>query len=241
MTLTRKIATGAVAGILSLAVTGTAASAAFVPAETVATAGIQVADDTRVVAERGDKGKALGTLEAVLDRLVANGTITAEQKAKIVEALRPRPDTSGRHLKEIWAGAMRFSVEYLGLPAEDVKAALRSGQSLGQLADATAGKTRQGLIDHLVAAITLLIDQGVTDERITAEQAERFKAGLLEKVTKFVDHVYAKKTPREGAKEKREAAKERAKELKETFKERAKELKERFKERREALKERERI
>jgi hypothetical protein len=137
---------------------------------------------------------------------------------------------------------MRLSVEYLGLPGGDVKEALGAGTSLGQLADATEGKSREGLISSVVAGVTTLIDTALAEGRITEEQAERARSGLVERVTKFVDHVYEKRPAKERAKERatelKERAKERAEELKERAKERAEELKERAKEFKERAKER---
>jgi hypothetical protein len=230
MFLKSKIATGAVAGVLTLAMTGASALAAFQPAQTPASATVHVADTETNAAERGKNTGHIRALEAILGRLVANGTITAEQKAQILEAVNSAGDAEdgARHLKRIWNTFMGFSVEYLGLEKDDVNVALREGTSLGALADTTEGKSREELILFIVVEVTTLIDQAVADEEITDERATAAKAGLAEKVTRFVDHVYEKRVAKDRAKE----LKERAKELKERAKERAKEQKERTKERR---------
>jgi hypothetical protein len=241
MFLKTKIATGAVAGVLTLAMTGAAAFAAFQPVGAMASATVRGTDTQTSAAEREKNTGLVRALEAILERLVQNGTITAEQKTQILAAVNSAEDDedSARHLKRIWNSFMGLSVEYLGLEKEDVNAALREGTSLGALADATEGKSRDELIVFVVAEVSALIDQAVVDEKITAERAATAKAGLADKVAKFVDHVYEKRVAKDRAKELREQAKElkerakdRSKELKERAKERAKELKERVKERR---------
>jgi polyhydroxyalkanoate synthesis regulator phasin len=206
-----KLAAGVAAGVLSFAVTGAAAYAAFQPVEGAPTAASIPGQASEAQAERGGKGE-LAALNAILERFVQNGTITAEQKAKILEALRTAGQRDERHLKEIWEGLMGLSVEYLGLTKDQVGEALRAGTSLSALANETSGKSRQGLIDLLVERVTARVDQAVADEKVTPEQADRFTAGLAERIAKFVDHVYEKKQPKDRDKErKKDQSKERNK------------------------------
>lgn len=234
MFLKTRLATGAIAGVLTLAIAGGAAAAAFTPVEATA----------NVAAERG-KGndKVVATLTAVLARLVAAGTLTADQQAKILEAVQTAVRPNGQHLKRIWNAAMRLVNEYLGLDKDAVNAALREGATLGQLADATGGKSRQGLIDHVVAGLTTLAATAVTDGHVTQAQADEFTAALPARVTELVDHVYVNKEKRERAKERAEKLKElnrqfkeRREELRETWKQRLDELKQTWKDKRAALK-----
>lgn len=227
MFLGTKIATGALAGVLTLSLTGAAALAAFQPAEPTPSAAVRGSEAQVSGADREKNGGLVQALEAILGRLVANGTITAEQKAEILAAVRSegegRQDGAG-HLKRILGRFMALSVEYLGLERGEIKAALRAGTSLGALADETEGKSRDEMIVFITVEVGALIDQAVADEKLTAERAEAAKDGLAERVTKFVDHVFEKRGA-EGAKELRERLKERAKDLKERFKERREERK----------------
>ena len=237
MFLKTKIATGAVAGVLTLAMTGAAAFAAFQPAEPLVSAAVHASDTQTSAAERGKNTGHIRALEAILGRLVENGTITAEQKTQILAEVGSAgaPEDGARQLKRIWGSLMGFSVEYLGLTKAEVQTALRAGTSLGALADATEGKTRDGLIGAIATGVTGLIDQALADGKITEERAAAAEAELLERVTKFVDHVYEPGAGKDRANEQKERAKEqkeRTKELKERAKERAKDLRERFKERR---------
>lgn len=235
MFLKTKIATGAVAGVLTLAMTGAPAFAAFQPAEAPASAAVHVSDRDTSAAERGKNTGHVRALEAILGRLVTNGTITEEQKTAILEEVRSAgaADDGARQLKRIWGRLMGFSIEYLELTKAEVHTALRAGTSLGALADGTEGKSRDGLIGAVATEVTALIDEALADGKITEERAAAVEAELLERVTRFVDHVYEQGAGKDRAKEQ----KERVKEQKE-LKERAKDLRERFKERRAERKQR---
>lgn len=226
MFLKTKVATGAVAGALTLAMTGAVALAAFQPAESPASASVRFADTQTSAAERGKNTGHLRALEAILGRLVENGTITAEQKTAILEEVGSAGEAhkGARQAKRIWGRLMRFSVEYLELTKAEVRDALRAGTSLGALADATAGKSRDGLIGALTTGVTGLVGEALADGKITRERAARVEAELLDRVTRFVDHVYEPGAGKDRAGRQQEGAREQ--------KERAKDLRERFKERR---------
>lgn len=76
---------------------------------------------------------------------------------------------------------------YLGISEADLRTQLQSGKTLGQIADATAGKSRDGLIQAIVADETAKIDAAQTAGRITADQGTTLKANLTQRVTTFVD------------------------------------------------------
>jgi hypothetical protein len=48
-------------------------------------------------------------------------------------------------------GGLEAAASYLGTTADALRAQLQSGKTLAQIADATSGKSAQGLIDALVA------------------------------------------------------------------------------------------
>ena len=79
---------------------------------------------------------------------------------------------------------------YLGISVSDIQAKLRSGQNLGQIAAATPGKSRDGLIAALVSAETAKIDQAVKDSKLTADQATKLKTDLQARITKLVDGTF---------------------------------------------------
>jgi ribosomal protein S20 len=69
----------------------------------------------------------------------------------------------------------------------DLRTKIGSGQSLAAIANATAGKSRDGLIQALVADATAKIDQAQKDGKITADQATRLKSDLTDHITRLVD------------------------------------------------------
>lgn len=76
--------------------------------------------------------------------------------------------------------------ELLGLGIDDMRASLRSGSSLADLAEA-AGVDRQVVIDHLVAEAEERLDGLVAAGLLTESQAEARSEKLLENAQAMVD------------------------------------------------------
>jgi predicted RNase H-like HicB family nuclease len=76
---------------------------------------------------------------------------------------------------------------YLGITEADLRTKLQSGQTLAQIAAATAGKSRDGLIAALVADENTKIDQAQKDGKLTADQATQLKSNVTTRVTALVD------------------------------------------------------
>lgn len=184
----RRTAVIAVTTIFGLSVLGSAAFAALAPAATNDTLSLvapQPGATTVAEAPRGDK------LKDVLDALVTKGVITQQQEDAILAALKDKSHDRDREelLKRIFAGLFQQSATYLGVQPADLKAKL-PGTSLGAIANATAGKSRDGLVTTLVNAVNDAIAKAVADGKITQEQADKAKASVPERVAKFVDHTW---------------------------------------------------
>src|SRR5437773_1676563 len=76
---------------------------------------------------------------------------------------------------------------YIGITEADLRTELDTGQTLAQIAAATAGKSRDGLIQALVADATKNIDAGQTAGKMTADQATQLKTNLTQHITSEVD------------------------------------------------------
>ena len=87
---------------------------------------------------------------------------------------------------------------YLGISQSDLITQLRSGKTLAQIAAATPGKSRDGLIAALVQAATAKIDQAVKDGKLTADQATKIKADLATHIANMVDGKFPPMGPRFG-------------------------------------------
>ncbi len=76
---------------------------------------------------------------------------------------------------------------YLGSSVDELRTKLTGGQTLAAIANATSGKSRDALIQALVADATDKIGQAQTAGTITADQATREKADLVSEMTRLVD------------------------------------------------------
>jgi len=76
---------------------------------------------------------------------------------------------------------------YLGTTEADLETKIRAGQTLAQIANATPGKSRDGLVSALVADATTKIDAAQKAGTITADQATQLKSNLATRIAQFVD------------------------------------------------------
>ena len=140
-------------------------------------------------------GKSLADL-AIANGKTRDGVIAALTAAATTEITTlvdtknpfPAPPLGGNG-----PGGMRFggdevtaAATYLGTTEAELKTKLQAGQTLAQLA-VTYGKSRDGLIQALVAAETAEIDASRTAGKITADQATQAKANLTTHITQMVD------------------------------------------------------
>ncbi len=142
-------------------------------------------------------------VNAAIDKALAANTITKDQSdkakaeapgqiAKFVDHVyeqRPAPKTTTRVPKvaAFVGDAIAVARDYLGISQADLTKALREGKSLGDVANATAGKSRDGLIAQLTTAANARIDKAVTDGKVTADAATALKAQVGSAVTALVD------------------------------------------------------
>ena len=187
----RKALAIATASVFGLGLLSSAAVAALAPVST----GVLADQGTAAsVDAKGPKPGAPDKFKAILDALVAKGVITQAQEDAILAALKDAADQKDRDdvLGRILHGLFEQSATYLGIAPADLKAKL-PGTSLGAIAaNATPGKSRDGLVAALTTASTTAIDKAFADKKLTQEQADKAKAGLSKHITEFVDHVYTK-------------------------------------------------
>lgn len=130
-----------------------------------------------------------------IDEALANGEITQAQadqaKAKLATAAatfvnetpHPRPGIDRRRVRQ---GVLKTAADTIGVSEADLRAALRDGQSIADVATAH-GVEPQTVVDALVAAGTQHIDQALANGRITQERADAAKAKLAERAAQVVD------------------------------------------------------
>lgn len=143
------------------------------------------APDTAPSAQTTDE-KARAKLKAVLDALVAKNVITQAQEDAIVDALTADRAAHPK-LREFIGAVAKESVSYLGLPADQVKQQLRAGKSLGDIANSTPGRSRDGLLADLDAKAKDRIQAAVAAGTITQAQADQLTPKVDDGIVKLVD------------------------------------------------------
>jgi hypothetical protein len=148
---------------------------------------------------RGDlrAGKTLGQVAAATPGKSAQGVIDA-----IVAARRSRLESQLQglqvqvaeevmhgHPAHARAAARSVIVAYLGLTGPQLRAKLRSGSTLAQIADSTPGRSRAGLVAALVAARERAISAMVTNGMLAPARARVRVARLPQIVGAAVDRV----------------------------------------------------
>lgn len=161
-----------------------------------------LADKTPGKSRTGLVADLQNTVNEAIDKALAANKITKEQadKAKaeapahiakfvdhVYEHRTPKTTTREPKVTAFVGDLFGTAREYLGLSQADLAKALHDGKSLGDIANATAGKSKDGLVAQLVTAANTKIDKAKADGRITAEAATALKAQVGPAVTALVD------------------------------------------------------
>ena len=97
------------------------------------------------------------------------------------------------NVKAFLGDMLQTARDYLGgVTLQDVTAAMRSGKSLGDIAN-DKGKSRDGLVQALTNTANANIDKAVASNKLTAEQAATMKTKVAAEITSFVDRKYSQK------------------------------------------------
>jgi hypothetical protein len=143
----------------------------------------------------------LDTAKADLDKAVADKKLTQSQADDLLANLKS-------HIDDVANGTLRFrgpnggggprlerrafgadagaAAKYLGLSESDLRAKLRGGDSLADVAKAQ-GKDVGGLQDAIVAAQKADLDKAVADKKLTQSQADDMLSGLKAHVADLVN------------------------------------------------------
>ncbi len=172
------------AGVLGAGLLG---GAAFAMTPTTSDSAITMAPSGPTGAASAVPAQRESRLKSVLDALVTKGVITQAQEDAIVDALKAEHKDHPK-IKEFVGDVFKASVDYLGLPADQVKKDLRAGKSLGEIAKNTQGKSREGLLRFLDDAAGKRIQAAVDAGKITKDQAEQLRTKVDEAIVRIVDH-----------------------------------------------------
>jgi hypothetical protein len=140
----------------------------------------------------------LGTDKSLADVALAHG----KTRDGLIQALAAADQTSiSTFVDQKGVGAQggpgdrgvigdQFSVAatYLGTTTDDLRAKMQAGQTLAQIAAATSGKSRDGLVAALTADAKTKIAGAQTAGTITADQATQLTNDLATRIAEFVDN-----------------------------------------------------
>lgn len=85
------------------------------------------------------------------------------------------------------AGGQNVVTAYLGISAGQLRADLKSGRTLAQIANATPGKSAAGLVQAVAAAAKTRLDAAVTAGKLTPAQEQFVLGKLTPAITAFVN------------------------------------------------------
>jgi hypothetical protein len=154
----------------------------------------QVANETNGKSADGLVDALVADAKAHLAQAVKDGRLTQAQADELQQDLKERITDRVNHSGPAGPGphrgpddALGAAATYLGISQTDLQTQLRSGKTLGEIADATAGRSKAGLVDALVADAKAQLAQAVKDGMLTQAQADRLAASVEDHVTHLVD------------------------------------------------------
>ena len=140
-------------------------------------------------------------LAARIDAAVKAGRLTPEQAARLKERLADAKGLGLRlrgrlaHHRRAFVPGIRVRTHrlgpvasYLGLTRQELRAELRSGKSLAEIAT-DHGKTVDGLVDAITAPAKERLDRAVANGRLTRERADQILARLTDAVERAVQRM----------------------------------------------------
>jgi polyhydroxyalkanoate synthesis regulator phasin len=127
-------------------------------------------------------------LDDALKSLVDDGTINQDQADKIKSRVQDNAKAARAQLGERkLAGPLGVQLDkaadVLGISVDDLKAQLKEGKTLKEI----AGDKRDALVAALTDAANARIDQAVTDGKLAADKAADLKTKTADRIAKAVD------------------------------------------------------
>lgn len=151
---------------------------------------------TATTAPAGDQPAkpAGGPLRQALTNLVERGTITQPQADAVQTEVRAVAEASGRpgpghHPRRghgMRVATLTAAAEALGMSEADLRTELRAGKTIAAVAG-EKGVAVDTVVAAMVDAASARIDEAVAAGRIPEEKGAEMKAGLEERITRFVN------------------------------------------------------
>lgn len=146
------------------------------------------AQETTTTESTGEAPDRTDRIREALEALVTAGTITSEQAdAVAVHLAEALPHRGGHFVGRAAAVAtLEEAAAAIGIDVSDLRTALEDGQTIAEVASAN-GVDAQTVIDALVAAFNVKMDEAVANGRITAELAAEKKENAPERIAALVN------------------------------------------------------
>ena len=125
-------------------------------------------------------------IRSALDDLVTAGTITAAQADAVASDLAgewPGPGLRHRHRLHVGLDVISTTI---GITEAELREELRGGQTIAEVAAAN-GVSAQTVIDAMVEAINVRVDEALAAGNIDEELAAEIRANALERATAIVN------------------------------------------------------
>ncbi len=122
----------------------------------------------------------------------------AAEISKLVDRTWPTkpavaPRVAASNVKAFLGDMLQTARDYLGgVTMQDLVTAMRSGKSLGDIAN-EKGKGRDGLVAALTLSANTRIDKAVAENKLTTDQATTLKTKVATEIATFVDRKYPAK------------------------------------------------
>ena len=142
----------------------------------------------------------LGTTKSLADVAVAHGktrdgliqALMAAEQTNLATLVDQKGAPQGRGPggpgeRGVIGDSFAAAATYLGTTTADLRTKMQAGQTLAQIAAATAGKSRDGLVAALTADAKAKIAAAQAAGTITADQATQLGNGLADRITRLVD------------------------------------------------------
>jgi hypothetical protein len=92
--------------------------------------------------------------------------------------------------RQVRRGAFKIVLDTLGVSREDLRTALKGGQSISEYAASLDPKYPQAVVDALTKAADTKIDQLVTDGKLPADRGATIKTKVPDRVNTFVNRHF---------------------------------------------------
>src|SRR6266850_1692016 len=181
-----------VAAVIGLGLSGGFAAAAFLPGGSAPAAISQIWDQTvgqmfgNGLGNKGSYFTAAATYIGITEAQLRTELGTDKSLADVAVAHGKTRDGLIAALTAAQQQDIATLVDQKGIGGRP-NPAIGAGQTLAQIANATAGKSRDGLVNSRVADATAKIDTAQKAGTITADQATQLKTNLSTRLAQLVD------------------------------------------------------